>query len=61
MNIEPEEAPAPLQENAVKVDIHAPLKSAQSTADGILKNLKSQLQKYQTGENAEEHFLRELP
>lgn len=28
MNVEPEEAPAPLQEGTVKVDIHAPLKSA---------------------------------
>lgn len=61
MQIEPEEKPDTLPENAKKVDLDAPVNSAKDKANQILKNLKSTLQQLQTGENSEEHFIRELP
>lgn len=61
MNIEPEETAGPISEETTKVEVDGSQKSAESKAAEILKNLKSKLQFAQTGENEEEHFLRELP
>lgn len=61
MNIEPDETAGPISEETTRVDIDGSQKAAESKAAEILKNLKSKLQFAQTGENAEEHFLRELP
>ena len=44
MQIEPEEKPETLPENAKKVDLDAPVNNAKDKANQILKNLKSTLQ-----------------
>lgn len=61
MNIEPEEPAGPIAETTEKVDIYAPVNTAKDKANQILKNLKTKLEKLQTGENSEEHFIWELP
>lgn len=61
MNLEPDETAGPIPETVTKVEVDGSQKAAENKAAEILKNLKSKLQFAQTGENEEEHFLRELP
>ena len=60
MQIDPEVVSGPMPAEAKRVEVDGSVRSAKDKAEEILKNLKSKLEFAQTGENAEEHFLREL-
>lgn len=60
MKIDPDEPVGPIPADAEQVNPNEKKEEAQSKADGILSNLANKLEFMQTGENEEQHFLRNL-
>lgn len=60
MKIDPDGPTSEVPEGVQPVNPNEKVESAQNLANDILKDLQGKLQFLKTGENEEEHFLREL-
>ena len=61
LNMDPEGPADPLPEGTQNINLNQKEEEFQSEADDILNGLKSKLEVIGTGDNQEQHFLRDLP